>query len=74
MSAPSGYPVASGVCECVWIGNGVLAKACPAHDAWRNASVAAEREACANTAVDWYEKETCGTLGADGLREAILNR
>lgn len=37
-------------------------------------AITAERVECANTAVDWYEKETCGTLGADGLREAILNR
>lgn len=59
MSAPQSYPFASEACDCVWIGNGILAKACAAHLAWRNS----ETTACANVAASVHLYTDCDNRG-----------
>lgn len=68
MSAPAGYPVEGAGCDCVWLGNGVLASACEAHNAWRKA----DRERCAKLATldQWGDCEDLGMMDPEtGSRE-----
>ena len=51
--------VASDACDCVWVGKGVLAKACAAHLAWQNS----ETIACANVAASAHLYTDCDNRG-----------